>query len=349
MVDTLILDKSLKKISTGAHLDLQESRELFQNMLNLSDEEGMEVKYKIAAILSALTLKGVHENELNGLLNVMLEKSLPITKPKHHLLDIVGTGGDGKGTFNISTTVSIILATCGVKVAKHGNRAASSKCGSADVLQALGIDINIPPERCVKMLEETNFCFLLAPNYHPSLKNIMPIRRALPVKTIFNFAGPIANPLTPEYVFLGTSDKNLMGIYTKILLNRNVKRALVISGDDGMDEITLSTTTSAVLIDNGTVQEFKINPVEHGFKVASEDEVKGDDATYNAQIIERLFKGELDGPMKDIVLLNAGYALFVSEKVESPEEGIQIARDVLDSKKAYEKLNQLREFQLRGE
>lgn len=349
MVDTLILDKSLKKILAGSDLDFQESRELFANMLNLTEEESVEVRYKIAAILSVLTLKGVHENELSGLLDVMLEKSLSITKPRYHLLDIVGTGGDGKGTFNISTTVSIILAACGIRVAKHGNRAASSKCGSADVLQALGININMPPEHCVKMLEETNFCFLLAPNYHPSLKNIMPIRKALPIKTIFNFAGPIANPLTPEYVFLGTSDKNLISIYTKILLSRNIKRALIFSGDDGMDEITLSTTTTAVLIDQGIVKEFKINPIEHGFKIASEDELKGEDATYNAYIIERLFKGELEGPMKDIVLLNSGYALFVSEKVKNPDEGIEMARDIIDSRKAYEKLNELREFQARGE
>ncbi|MCX7654731.1 MAG: anthranilate phosphoribosyltransferase [Fervidobacterium sp.] len=350
MSEYYLIDESIKKISSGLHLTLSESTELFKNMLNLNDNESdLELKYKITGFLTALTMKGIHEEELLGLLNVMLEKSVPVSRPTYPIIDIVGTGGDGKQTINISTTVSFILAAAGVKVAKHGNKAASSKCGSADVLQSLGININLSPERSVKMLEETNFCFLFAPNYHPYLKNIMSIRKALPVKTIFNFVGPIANPFSPEYIFLGCSEKKLLKLYVKVLQNRNVRRAIIFSGDDGMDEITLSTTTTAYLIAKGKIKKLKINPVDHGFKLASEESVKGADPNYNAQIIEKLFKGQVDGPIKEIVLLNSAYALYTYEKVKTPDEGLQVAKHIIESGQAYDKLQQIKEFSQKSE
>ncbi|ODN30011.1 anthranilate phosphoribosyltransferase [Fervidobacterium thailandense] len=340
----VFLDFALKKVYGGGYLDLNESISLFENVFDLAADSSVEAKYKIVAVLSALSMRGVAASELEGLLEVMFKRATKVPRPDYELLDVVGTGGDGHDTFNISTAVALIVAAAGVKVAKHGNRAASSKCGSADVLEALGVNILMSPEDALKMLEKTNFCFLFAPTYHPALRNVVPIRRSLPFRTVFNFAGPLANPLKPDYFFIGVSDAKMLDTYASILVRRNVKRALVFMGNDGMDELTLSTTSKALLVHNGIVEELEIDPSIHGFERASPEDLRGGSASDNAKLIWEILSGKMHGPKRDVVLLNAGYALFTRAVVKTPADGIELAEKLINDGKVTELLESIRAF-----
>src|SRR5574344_1308580 len=250
---------------------------------------------------------------------------LPISEDlREKAIDIVGTGGDKSYSFNISTTVSILLASIGSFVAKHGNRSVTSKSGSADMLEALGINLNLSLEDSAKMLEETGFAFMFAANHHPAMKYITPVRKTIDHRTIMNIIGPLCNPAGVK--------KQVLGVYSKDFINKiataldllECKRAMVISSNDGMDEISISDITYATLLENGKLSDFEINPENYGLKLASKDDIVGDGPKENAKITKDILEGNTKGAMLDIVLLNAAAALIVDEKARDFTEGIKM-------------------------
>lgn len=270
---------------------------------------------------------------------------LPIPyKLKDELIDNCGTGGDKSNSFNISTTVSLLLVACGSKVAKHGNRSITSKSGSADMLEELGINLNLSIEDQVKMLEVTGFTFMFAQNHHPSMKNIMPIRKSIPHRTIFNILGPLSNPATVSKQLIGVfSDEYIHRMITALSL-LDAKRAMVVSSKDGMDEISISDVTYATTLIEQRTSDFIIDPREYGLDIYPKEDILGGNAKENAQITRDILEGKVVGAKLDIVLINAGAALFVDNRAKDIKEGIEIAREAITSGKAKEKLEQIISF-----
>ncbi len=263
---------------------------------------------------------------------------------KDDLIDNCGTGGDKSNSFNISTTVSLLLVACGSKVAKHGNRSITSKSGSADMLEKLGISLNLSIENQVKMLEETGFVFMFAQNHHPAMKNIMPIRKSIPHRTIFNILGPLSNPATVSKQLIGVfSDEYIHRMITALSL-LDTKRAMVVSSKDGMDEISISDITYATTLIDQRTNDFVIDPREYGLDIYPKEDIIGGDAQENAQITRDILEGKVKGAKLDIVLINAGAALFIDNRAKDIEEGINIAREAITSGKAKEKLEQIINF-----
>ena len=265
---------------------------------------------------------------------------LPISEIlQEQAIDVVGTGGDKSGSFNISTTVSLLLASLGCVVAKHGNRSITSNSGSADVLESLGINLNLEPKKQLKMLEETGFCFIFAMNHHPAMKHIMPIRKSIEHRTIFNILGPLTNPAGAKKYLLGVFDTDYITRMAKALVTLDIKsRAFVVSSDDGMDEISLATTTQFAFVENGTISPGIIDPESFGFKVAPKEAILGGEAEDNAKITQSIFENRATDAQRDIVLLNAGFALFTDGKARDIQEAFEMARMGLESGKAKEHL-----------
>lgn len=255
-----------------------------------------------------------------------------------HAVDIVGTGGDKSGSFNISTTVSLLLASMGRVVAKHGNRSITSNSGSTDVLEALGIRLDMSIENKVKMLEETGFCFFPATDHHPAMKTIMPIRKSIPHRTIFNILGPLTNPAGVQKYMLGVFDPSFVRRLAEALVKLEAKRAYVVSSNDGMDEIGLSSNTTFAYVENGRISEGEINPEIYGFKKAPKEAILGGDAAHNAKITQDIFAGVEKGAKRDIVVLNAAFALFVEGHVGDIREAIKQINIALDYGQAKEHL-----------
>ena len=253
------------------------------------------------------------------------------------VLEIVGTGGDGSNTFNISTTSSIVISAAGVPVAKHGNRSASSKCGAADVLEELGVNIFIEPEKSLKCLKEINLCFLFAQNYHLAMKYVAGVRKELSIRTIFNILGPLTSPAGASMEVLGVYEKELVEPLTKVLKNLGVKSAVTVYGLDGMDEISASDRTAVCELKDGEIMSYEISPEYFGMEIASKEDLVGGDAKENAQITLSILKGE-KGPKRNAVLLNSAAGLYVAGKVESLREGVELAEEIIDSGKALKQL-----------
>lgn len=309
--------------------------DIFEN--RLSQDEVKEY-------LIELYEKGESAEEIASAASAMREHMLPLnldSKLTEDLIDNCGTGGDKSNSFNISTTVSILLAACGSSVAKHGNRSITSKSGSADMLEALGIELTLPLADQKTLLEKTGFVFLFAVNHHPAMKHIMPVRKSIPHRTIFNILGPLSNPANVKKQLIGVFDKAFVPKIAEALTKLHVQRAMVVSSEDGMDEISICDVTHAAFVEHGNVKEFIIDPREYGFDLASKEELLGGDAQENAQITKAILSGEMLGAKRDIVILNAACALLVDGKVHSTEEGIEMAKDIIDSGKALEKLNQI--------
>ncbi|BAF72536.1 anthranilate phosphoribosyltransferase [Sulfurovum sp. NBC37-1] len=286
--------------------------------------------------------KGESGSDIAAAASVMREHSVKVPLPDElheKAIDIVGTGGDQSGSFNISTTVSLLLASLGSRIAKHGNRSITSNSGSADVLEALGINLNLSVEHQVKMLEETGFCFIFAMNHHPAMKHIMPIRKSIPHRTIFNILGPLTNPAGARKYLLGVFDPAYIKRMAEALLELDTQRAYVVSSHDGMDELSLSGNSSFAYVETGRISEGEINPEALGFKLAPKEAILGGDALENAQITRDIFSGAERGAKRDIVVLNAAFALFVDGNVRDIEEAIAIAEEGLDSGKAATHLN----------
>ncbi len=270
---------------------------------------------------------------------------LPLSKElQDRAIDIVGTGGDKSGSFNISTTVSLLLSSLDLVVAKHGNRSITSNSGSADLLEALGVNLNLTPDKQVKMLEETGFTFIFAINHHPAMKHIMPIRKSIEHRTIFNILGPLTNPAGAKKYLLGVFSSGYIEKMAEALVELDTKRAFVVSSRDGMDEISLSTVTDFAFIEDKRVSKGVINPEEFGFKLTPKEAILGGDATINAKITKDIFSGRATEAQRDIVILNAGYALFADGKARDMKETFEMAKYTIESRKALKHLEQIVEI-----
>ena len=316
----------------------QKFEKLFNN--EMSTEEAR-------TFLIELYKKGETAGEIAMAASIMREHSikLPISKElQEKAIDVVGTGGDKIGSFNISTTVSLLLASIGSVVAKHGSRSITSNSGSADVLETLGINLDLSPEQQVKMLEETGFCFIFAMNHHPVMKHLMPIRKSIEYRTIFNILGPLTNPAGAKKYLLGVFSPDYIERMAKALLELDVKRAFVVSSDDGMDEISLATTTQFAYVEGGIVSHGVIDPEAFGFKKAVQKAIVGGMAEENAAITRAIFAGTATDAQRDIVLINAGFAIFADGRARDIQEAFEMAREGIESGKATEHLKKMTEI-----
>lgn len=286
----------------------------------------------MAGFLCALAAKGPTVEEVTAFATVMREKAGSVPH-EGTVLEIVGTGGDEANTFNISTTASFIIAAAGVPVAKHGNRSVSSKCGAADLIEALGGKLELDGDQNEVVLNKANMCFMFAPVYHQAMKYAGPVRKALGVRTVFNILGPLANPAGATVELMGVYEKSLVEPLAQVLSNLGVKRGAVVHGFDGLDEITATGKSYICEIHNGTFKSYEFDPKDYGFDYVSKEELVGGDATVNADITRRILGGE-QGGKRTAVLLNAGMAIYLGKDDISLADGINIARDMIDSGKA---------------
>ncbi|MEE1243243.1 anthranilate phosphoribosyltransferase [Frisingicoccus sp.] len=303
-----------------------------------------------AAFLAALSTKSARAEttyEIAGCAAAMRDHATRVDTGMD-LFEIVGTGGDNAHSFNISTTSALVCAAGGMKVAKHGNRAASSKCGTADCLEALGVNIQQSPKRCVELLNEVGMCFFFAQKYHASMKYVAPIRKELGFRTVFNILGPLTNPGGPVMQLLGVYDDYLVEPLAQVLINLGVKRGMVVYGQDKLDEISMSAPTSVCEIKDGWFKSYVITPEQFGFERCRKEELTGGTPEENAQITLAILKGE-KGPKRNAVLMNAGAALYIGGKAKNMEEGISLAEELIDSGKAYKTLEKLIEVSNRPE
>jgi anthranilate phosphoribosyltransferase len=303
---------------------------------------------EIAAFLMGLKSKGETVEEITGIVKGLKENTLPFRKKFPNVLDNCGTGGDGSSSFNISTTSAFVIAGAGIPVAKHGNRSISSKTGSADVLEYLGINLNLSVERTEEILDELGIAFLFAPHVHPKLKKVMTVRRQLKIPTIFNFIGPLTNPIDLDYQLLGVYRRDLLPVFAEVLQNLGRKRAVVINGAGFMDEASLQGENHLTLLEDGVISKQSFVPGEVGLPQYDNSAIKGGDSKENALILKNVLSGE-KGACRDTVLLNAGIGIYASGRAENIADGINIARDVIDSGAAYEKLQGLIEMTRKGQ
>ena len=308
---------------------------------------GETSQVQTAAFLAALSAKGETIEEISACAAAMRDHALPV-EYDGDLLEIVGTGGDGAGSFNISTTASLVIAAGGIPVAKHGNRAASSKSGAADCLEALGVNIDLSPEKCVELLKKIGICFFFAQKYHTSMKYVGAIRKELGFRTVFNILGPLTNPGTPSMQLLGVYDDYLVEPLAQVLINLGIKRGMVVYGQDKLDEISMSAPTTICEIRDGWFKSSVITPEDFGFERCTKEDLKGGTPEENAKITLAILNGE-KGHKRNAVLMNAGAALYIGGKADSIKEGIAFAADIIDSGKALETLNKLVEVSNRPE
>ncbi len=326
------------------------------NKEDLSYEEAYSVMNEImsgettptqnSAFLAALSTKSARaetKDEIAGCAAAMRDHAVKV-ETKFDVFEIVGTGGDNAGSFNISTTSAFVAAAGGMKVAKHGNRAASSKSGTADCLEALGVNIQQDPEKCEELLEKAGMCFFFAQKYHTSMKYVGAIRRELGFRTVFNILGPLTNPASPSMQLLGVYDDYLVEPLAQVLSNLGVKRGMVVYGQEKLDEISLCAPTTVCEINDGWYRTYEIKPEDFGFERCDKQELVGGTPEENAEITRRILKGEERGAKRNAVLMNAGAALYIGGKAESFEQGIRLAAELIDSGKAYETLEKVIEI-----
>ena len=295
---------------------------------------------EISSFLTSLKVRGESIDELTAAASIMRKKSLKVLNCENSV-DIVGTGGDGKNTLNISTASSLTVASTGMKVCKHGNRKISSLAGASDTLEILGIDTKMEPKVAQNFLEKFNFCFMLAPIYHPAMKNVMPVRQELGFRTVFNILGPLTNPASVKYQLIGVYEKSLAIKMVEVLRNLKTKRAWVVHGSDGTDEISITGETYVVELDDGNINEFKLNPKDAGLKPCNFSEILGGSPKFNAQKIENLVNGEKSGFFHSVAF-NSAAALTISEQAKNLQDGVRIAADTLLSGKTKELIKNLK-------
>lgn len=328
-----MIKEAIIKITNNENLTFDEALEV---MTEIMSQKATDVQ--IGAYLVALSMKGETIDEITASAQVMRKYATQISY-KGDVLDIVGTGGDKSNSFNISTTCAIVLSACGVKIGKHGNRASSSKSGSADVLEALGVNINVSPEKSIEMLEQIDICFLFAQIYHSSMKYVAPVRRELAVKSIFNILGPLSNPLFANMQIMGVYDEKLIQPLAHSLSNLGVKKGMVVYGTDGLDEVSLSADTKVCEIRNGKFENYTINPVELGLKLCKKDDLLGGTPEENAKITLDIFNG-VKNAKRDMVVLNSAVALYIARDDLTLKEAVKYIENIIDSKKALEKLEE---------
>ncbi len=306
--------------------------------------DGKTTATQNAAFLAALSTKSTGSetiDEISGCATAMREKAIRMEHPGMEVMEIVGTGGDNAHSFNISTTTAFILAAAGAKVAKHGNRAASSNCGTADCLEALGINIQQDPELCRKLLEEVGFCFMFAQKYHTSMKYVGAIRRELGIRTVFNILGPLTNPAYPEYMMLGVYTEHLVNPLAKVMMSLGVKRGLVVYGMDRLDEISISAPTRICEFRDGYYRDLEIRPEDFGLKTGRKEDIVGGTPEENAQTLRGILTGKITDAKRDIVLMNAGAGLFAAGKADSIMEGVKLAGELIESGAAIAKVEDM--------
>lgn len=329
-----MIKEAIYQLINGNDLTYEQAREVMEEMMT-----GTATQAQMGGFLTALRMQGETIDEITAFATVMREKGIKI-EPKREVIDIVGTGGDEVGTFNISTTSAFVVAAGGVPVTKHGNRSVSSKSGAADVLERLGANLNLTPEQNEKVLNACDVCFLFAQKYHSSMKYAAPVRKELGVRTVFNILGPLSNPAAATMQLLGVYDKKLAKPLAQVLSNLGVTRGVAVCGEDGLDEITLTGETDVYEIRFGEITSYTITPEQFGLRRCALQELVGGTPEENAQIARDILTGKEKGAKRDIVVMNAGMSLYLGKDGISLEEGIQMAQDILDSGKAYEKLQE---------
>ncbi len=329
---------ALERIVGGQDLSQEEARQVMAVLMR-----GEAGQASVGALLAAMRLKGETAQEIAGMARGMREAAVTIAPAVEGLTDTCGTGGDRSGTFNISTTAAFIACGAGLKVAKHGNRSVSSSCGSADVLEELGVRIDMEPERVRACIEEVGMGFLFAPNFHPAMRHVMPARRDLGIPTIFNYLGPLANPAGAPRQLLGVSGSGMAGRLAEVLNELGCERALVVQGSDGMDEATLCGTSQVYQVEHGKVSSFELDPRELGLEPVDGDELSGAGPDRNAAITLEVLEGS-SGPRRDVACLNAALALVAGDIAGSAAEGLEMARESIDSGAARSRLESLCRF-----
>lgn len=324
----------LNKLVDGNNLSQKEASFILSKII-----AGEITPMQTAAVLASLRTKGETVEEITGFIKTMRKHMIKINAPK--AIDIVGTGGDSAGTFNISTAVSFVVTGLGVLVAKHGNRAASSKCGSADVLEALGVNINLKPKQAEKVFKKVKMVFLFAPLFHPAMKQIAPVRKELGFRTIFNFLGPFLNPASTKRQLLGVPNEKIAKKLAEVATKLRFTHLILVTSKDGMDEITTTSETKVFEVKGNKLDSYSISPKQFGIKVATKKNLTGKDPSENANIIQNILKGK-KGPQRDIVILNSAVAFLITERVKNIPDGIKLAEKSIDSGAAMKVLDNLK-------
>lgn len=319
----------LAKLVAGNDLSVEEAKKAQEIILT-----GQATDAQIAAFLTALRMKGETIDEITGLASVLRDKANTIAPKVDKHVDLVGTGGDCTYSFNISTTSAFVVAAAELPVAKHGNRSISSKSGAGDVLEALGVNISADPDVVSRCVETVGIGFMFAPHFNPAMKYVGKVRKELGFRTVFNTLGPLSNPSRAKAMVVGVYDKNLTETIANAMMNMGVERALVVSGNDNMDEITLTGATTISEIKDNTVNTYTVTPEQFGFETVELKELQGGDGKVNAQITKDILSGKEKGAKRNIVLLNAGATLYAGGMCSSIEEGIKLAQKTIDSGKA---------------
>lgn len=308
-------------------LSFEQSKQVMNEIMS-----GEATEVQMSAYLTALALKGETIDEITGSASGMREHCIKLLHGRD-VLEIVGTGGDNSNTFNISTTASFVISAAGIPVAKHGNRAASSRCGAADCLEALGVNITIPPEKSAQLLEKINICFLFAQNYHIAMKYVAPVRRELGFRTVFNILGPLSNPAGANMEVMGVYDELLVTPLAHVMANLGVQKGMVVYGKDCIDEVSMSAETTVCEIKSGQFINYTIKPEDFGMKRCHKKELEGGSPEQNAMITKKILNGQ-KGAKRDAVVLNAGAGIYVAGKTNSLSEGIALAQQLIDNGKA---------------
>ena len=330
----------IKKLTNRENLTPYEMREAMLNIM-----EGKATPSQIGAFLVALKMKGESVEEITEAAKVMREKALKVEVNREDgLVDTCGTGGDGKHTFNVSTVSAFIVAGAGIKVAKHGNRGVSSGCGSADVLEELGIRLDLTPQQVARCIEEIGIGFLFAPSFHPAMKYATPVRRELGMRSIFNILGPLSNPAFANIQILGVYSVHLIKPIIQVLKNLGHLGAMVVHAKDGYDEITLTGPTLVAEYREGEIKEYELTPEELGFNKCLPEEISVMDKMENIRVLRGILDGKIKDAKRDMVLINSGAAIYLTGKAKSLKEGIDFAREVILSGKGKEKLDALIEY-----
>lgn len=329
-----MIKEAILKLAKKENLTYEEAEKVMDEIMS-----GEATPVQMSAYLTALSLKGETIEEITASAAGMRAHCIKLLHDQD-VLEIVGTGGDGSNSFNISTTASMVIAAAGVPVAKHGNRAASSKSGAADVLEALGVKITLEPERSAEILKKINICFLFAQNYHIAMKYVAPIRKELGIRTVFNILGPLSNPAGANMELMGVYEEALVEPLARVMENLGVTRGMVVYGQDKLDEISMSAPTSVCEIRDGKFQSYELTPEQFGYLRCDKDALKGGTPQENARITRDILDGKETGAKRQAVCLNAGAALYIAGKAETMEAGVRMAEELIDSGAAKAKLEE---------
>jgi anthranilate phosphoribosyltransferase len=333
-----MIREALGKIVSGSDLTAGESREVMMEIM-----QGQATQAQIGAFLAALRMKGETAEEIAGCARAMRENAIAVRPEQRVVVDTCGTGGDSSGTFNISTTVAFVAAGAGVAVAKHGNRSVSSRCGSADLLQALGVNLQVSAAQAARCIDEVGIGFLFAPQFHPAMKHALGPRQEIGLRTVFNILGPLCNPAGAARQLLGVYDVSLTGLMAEVLLALGTEHAFVVHGADGLDELSTTGTNRVSRVHGGRIETFDVDPLALGLPPAKLSDLAGGVAEDNAATTRAILDG-VSGPRRDVVLLNTAAVIVAGDRASSLEEGLALAAEAIDTGKAREKLSMLVEF-----